>query len=474
MKRVILVFLLLLYQYSVSAQAYYFEKIFGNSGTDAGRSVKQLSNGFVYVAGYSSQGAHGGTDFTLCKLDKSGNLLWMNFFGDALNNYGLCLNTCLDGNLILSGETETSANGKDAFLCKIDTSGNLIWYHTYGDSTNQSFHFSEATVDGGYISCGFTTDNNNSNNYFILKSDSLGNQLWTVNYGGSLNDYADMIHETVNGGFIITGDTNSDGSGGYDVEVLKLDSLGGLVWDSLYGDHFNNGCQGIIILKKGGYAIYGETETAASPGFDFFIRFIDTSGNTMNLKTFGGTGTDALFSLLENADGSFAFTGYSNSYNLGPLDLVIGKTDSVANMQWIQSYGAGGIDIGYQIIHAADSGYLVIGNTFQNASDDFYLLQVNDSGKVIGIKEAYPKNINVSLFPNPSNGLFTVSAPFASGSKIHLQLFSIDAVCVLLQDVTLTNNSLTINLTNIPQAGIYFLRLYNDKINCYSKVCIQK
>ena len=458
----------------LNAQATYFQKVFGTSGSDAGRSVKQLSNGDIYIGGYSNYSSLNTSDYTLCKLDKSGNLLWTKFFGDSLNNAALYLNIDYNENLILCGQTDAGLNDADAFVCKLDTAGTLIWYKTFGNFQNQSLKYIEATKDRGYIACGSTNDLSGTNDYYVIKLDSMGNQQWAGNFGGSINDYSDMIHQTKGGDYIVTGVTNSDGAGGYDVEIIQLDSVGNVVWDGLYGDSLNNGCQGLLALKHGGYMSYGETQTVNSPVFDFFIQKIDSVGNSMFRKTFGGTSPDAIFSMVEAKDGGIVFTGYSNSYNPGPLNLVVGKTDSLANLLWITNYGDAGIDIGYEIIAEKDSGYLVVGNTFQNGSDEFYLLHVNDSGQIIGMNETLIQQFNTQVFPNPSKGDFTIFSRFAEGSSITLEICNTMGICLLRQNFISKSKNINFQVADKLKSGIYYLTLSDSKSTSYSKICIQE
>jgi hypothetical protein len=475
MKKIPLIFSLLLLSHLVMGQNTYFQKKFGTSATEAGRSIQQLNDGNIYVLGYSNSGLFGGFDITISKLNKQGSLLWTKYIGDSLNNYGLCLNTCASGNLVISGETETATNGKDAFVCKIDTAGTVIWFQTFGDSKNQSFRYVEECFGGGFIACGFTSDLSNSNDYYVVRLNDFGIQTWTANFGGSQNDDAYMIHATADGGFIVTGDTNSDGAGGYDVEVIQMDSLGNVNWFGLYGDTLQNGCQGILALKNGGYIIYGETEISPNSAFDFFIQKLDANGTSLWRQTFGGNVSDALFSAVEATDGGFVFTGYSNSFSSGPLDLVIGKTDSLANLTWLKTFGDSGIDLGYQIIHAQDSGYLIVGNSFVNGNDDFYLLYANDSSNVIGIKDHTNEVSDLSVFPNPTMGLIKIRNPFFNKQTCHISLFRSDGAVVYTQTlacfgVPYFELQATENLTS----GIYTLHLQTENSFHFSKICFQK
>ena len=91
------------------SQSIYFEKYWGGSSNDFARSVRQLSNGNIYVFGYSSNGLNGGFDFALNKLDSVGNLQWTKYYGGSLDDNGLTMNTTSDGNFIVAGESYTSS-----------------------------------------------------------------------------------------------------------------------------------------------------------------------------------------------------------------------------------------------------------------------------------------------------------------------------------------------------------------------------
>ena len=81
----------------------YFEISFGGTGNDYARSVRQRSDGSIYVAGYSNGGTHGGYDYALSKLNANGSFLWTKYYGDSLDNNGLYMNTTADGNFIFAG-----------------------------------------------------------------------------------------------------------------------------------------------------------------------------------------------------------------------------------------------------------------------------------------------------------------------------------------------------------------------------------
>ncbi|TND10627.1 MAG: hypothetical protein FD123_269 [Bacteroidetes bacterium] len=432
----------------LSAQPVFFESLFGSAEYDYARSLKQISSGSIFVAGYTYNGPFGGVDAALHKLDRFGNLVWTKYYGDSLDDLGLFLTLSSDGNLLLCGEKQTSSSGLDAFLAKIDTTGNELWFRTYGGPLNQSAKFVTEAANGDFLLAGFANAGS-SNDSYLLRTDSAGNELWNQLYGGSDNDYADAVRELPGGDLILTGDTRSWGFGGYDVELIRTDSAGNVAWDFTYGDSLQNGCQGILVTGDMRLVSFGETEIAPFSLFDFYLEKIDTAGNSQWRRTFGGASSDAAFSATEVSDG-FMLCGYSNSYAPGPISVVVMKTDTGGNLLWAHPYGGTGIDIGYEIIPSLDNGFLVIGTSNVSGDDQCYLLHT-DAGGWTGMREDAAKRNAVSIFPNPSDGLFSLGFD-GPRTGATLSVFSMPGK--LLVQVPAEN---TIDLRGKLVPGIYLL-----------------
>ncbi len=446
-------------------QSTYYEKIIGSSANDYSRSVKQLADGSIYIFGDTDSATFGKNDFSLTKFDRYGNQLWTKYYGTANLENGFYLNTTTDGNLIFVGETVTGTDA-NILIYKVDTSGNIIWNQHYSTSVNETANYIEQTKDGGYIIAGSQNDSLGYYDLLALKLDFNGNYQWHQVYAAGRNDYAKMIRETTDG-FILVGDTG-DSLNNYDVSVLRLDAMGKTVWSKTYGDSLANGSQGIIITSDGNYLVYGETQVSPGSPFDAFLKKIDTSGNVLWEKKYGGTEADAIFSVIETSDGGFACTGYSNSYNNHqPLDLIILKTDAAGNFVWQQTYGRNGIDIGYEIIKSVDTdGYIITGKVF-TSSDDCYLLKLDDNGKVtdIGITDHNISSSHlVTLYPNPASDHISIVYQLENQSgTYHLNICD-DKGCTL-KDIVLDGrqNIATFDLQGFAPGNYVCSLLENNK-----------
>lgn len=391
------------------SQSIYFQTVFGGPDTEIGRAIREFPDGSLYLAGFRDNGPKGGYDFSLSKLDSTGNLIWTNYFGTAQDDNCLSMTKSRDGNLLLVGETQSVNNGLDGFIIKIDPAGNEIWRKFISTALNESLRSISETADSGFVMSGYQNDALGSNDSWFVKIDKTGEVVWDQAYGGSDTEYADGIEELPNGRLIATGDTKSSGNGGYDVQLFYMDDAGIPVWDMTYGDQFQNGCQGVKILSDGTFLSYGETEIFQNSPYEIYLEKIDSTGASKWRKTFGGNGTDAAFSVAELNDGSLMLTGYTNSVVSGPLSLAVAKADTGGNMIWLRSYGGPGIDIGYDIQPSSRGGFIIAGRIFEDDSDQYFVLHVNNEG-LISSREDETSNHHLTVYPNPANETFSIDA----------------------------------------------------------------
>lgn len=456
--------LLLLTSLSLSvlsgAQPVFFELEWGSGGDDFTRCLKQFPDGSIFVVGFSDSGVYGGFDVALSRVSDQGVVQWTKFYGDSLDQYGNFLDITYDGKLVIVGETGTPSNGLDFFVYKIDTSGNMIWSRTYGTAVNESMRHIEETFDKGFIITGFQTDGNNSNDAYLMKTDSLGNPLWERWFGGPDNDYGFTTKQLPDSGYLLSADTRSFGNGGYDVNVVRMDKLGNVIWDNYYGDSFQNGCQGIALSGTGNYISYGETEMFTFSPFENFIEFISPSGISLWRRTFGGPNADAAFSIIENSDLTFTITGYSNSILPGPLNLQVVRVDTNGTIIWARSYGGFSIDIGYEIMGSNDGGYLICGHkTDSLLYSQFYLLHLDQAGLLTGREDLSEADLCLP-YPNPFSGTFYLSLPKASSVHPRCQLFDI-AGRELKHTFEKSGNSMKFNILD-PFSGWIFGRIFTE------------
>jgi hypothetical protein len=286
----------------------------------------------------------------------------------------------------ITGKT-TPGGGLQRFL---GLTGQQGWNKTYGGTGLDEAQALVQTSDGGYALAGYTDSFGAGNNdAWLVKTDSTGNMQWNKTYGGTGFDYVNALVQTSDGGYALAGETWSFGAGFYDSWLIKTDAESGLAWtDSsanmprwsrTYGGTDNDEPRSIIQTSDGGYALAGFTFPGASNA-DFWLVKTDASGNALWNKTYGGTGDDTAYSVVQTGDGGYALAGYTYSFGAGGNDFWLVKTDASGNQQWNKTYGGTSDDWAYSVIQTGDQGYALAGVTYGFGPWDSWLVKTDSSG----------------------------------------------------------------------------------------------
>ncbi len=206
-----------------------WNQTYGGPDYDVPWRVVQTGDGGYALFGTSY--AWGSYNFWLLKTDANGNQQWNQTYGGTNDDYGYGFVQTNDDGYALGGRTNSFGAGSfDFWLVKTDAYGNMQWNKTYGGTGDEGNGLSLAqTGDGGYA-LGAPTNSFGAGNYdfWLVKTDSGGNQLWNRTYGGTGEDmrYAHAMIQTSDGGYAMTGHTNSFGAGLDDVWIVKTDAAG--------------------------------------------------------------------------------------------------------------------------------------------------------------------------------------------------------------------------------------------------------
>jgi hypothetical protein len=272
-----------------------WDRRFGGSQEDSLSSIQQTADGGYILGGSSrsrmdgdkSQDTRGGWDYWIVKLDASGVRQWDRRFGGSGNDYCQSVRQTADGGYVLGGYSDSGANG---------------------DKT-------QATRGG--------------RDYWIVKVDSTGTREWDQRFGGSQDDELRVVRQTTDGGYILGGYSNSGANGdksqasrgGWDYWIVKLNASGGKQWDRRFGGPQDDFCLSLELAADGGYILSGDTDSgaggdktqASQGGADYWMVKIDAYGIKRWDRRFGGIGQDFGAVALPTADGGYILGGYSNS-----------------------------------------------------------------------------------------------------------------------------------------------------------------
>jgi len=365
-------------------------KTFGGHQSDVGNSVLQTSDGGYIVCGDTLSFGSGEEDIWLIKTDNNGNMMWEKFLGGDKTDLGLSIQHTNDGGYIIAGITYSYGNGgSDIWLIKIDADGNKLWDKTIGGNDFDTAYDVKQTSDSGYVLIGVTVSYGaGERDIYLVKTDSEGNIEWDKTFGGNDYDRGESVQQTPDGGYILIGWTASYGAGEFDFWLIKTDHEGNLQWDKTFGGTGYDYGHSVLTTDDGGYIITGETESKGVGSYDVWLIKTDSNGELLWDKTFGGLGWERGNSIQQTNDGGYIICG-DGPHNI-KLDAMLIKTNSEGEEEWIIYYGGRGSDIALSVMQTNDGGYILSGFKASGLYHDLWLVKTDSNGNA-------PSNYGKSL-----------------------------------------------------------------------------
>ena len=512
---------------SITAQKILWEKSLGGKHAEyLYDAIATPDYGFILAGsslsdknGNKDESNKGDLDYWLWKMDEKGNLEWQKSFGgnkvDLLQSVALTY----DGGFILGGtsssdkgtvKTDACKGQEDFWIIKLNAKGQEMWQKTIGGSGMEKLLSIAPTKDGGYILGGTSSSDRNDTkgiddpygkwenskgnlDYWVVKLDSEGTVEWQKTLGGKYHDELKSIHQTLDGGFILGGYSNSPVSGNKtapnfglgDYWVVKLNEDGNVQWQQTYGGDGDDNLFSLIPTKDGGYLLGGNSNSGATnsksktnkSGTDFWVIKVDAIGLIQWQDTYDFGKYDVLTSLVENKDGSFLIGGYAQSElgnkqkttsktvkadKEGISDYIALKIDAEGKERWSKTVGSKGDEVLRKLLETRDGGYLLAGTSNGGISrdkktakggNDFWVVKLRDKEKEEN------ERITLEAIPNPASSFTNVIINFEY-KKGTATLYDLSGRS--LQTITITGErTVPVELNGLPQ-GIYVIEIKTD------------
>lgn len=291
----------------------------------------------------------------------------------------------------------------------------IQWQRSFGGSDDDEAAIALPSNDGGYYVFGHTLSmdgdidaHNGYQDYWVLRLDSLGEVLWKKNFGGSSVEWLYRVRPTQDGSFLLSGVTYSNDfdvsgyHGDKDAWLMKMDSLGNLVWQKCLGgsgwdeawDAYQTDDRGYIMA---GYSNSTDGDVSGNHGaHDYWVVRLDSARQIVWQRSFGGSKSDYAHSVSPTADGGYIVAGYSQSDDgdvtggtMG-LDVWVLKLNFDGKIEWQRTYGGNGIDRANEIHQTRDGGYVFIGQTLSTNGDvignngnyDIWVVKLGEDGEI--------------------------------------------------------------------------------------------
>ncbi|MFC1501981.1 hypothetical protein ACFL6A_01050 [bacterium] len=256
---------------SIDGGHLYSKTISGGAASEAAFSVQRKYETASVAVGYTQSFGAGNRDVYLVKTADRGEEVWVRTFGGAFNDVGYCIQKPMDRSIIIGGYTESTIGNKDMLLIKTDYEANIDFQTSYGGEGDEIAYYVVQVMEGGYLLVGTTTTFGSGNeDLWLVKTDSQGNEEWNRTYGGAGCDVGVRILNSWDG-YIIAGYTDSFGNGGFDAWLLLLDTNGGVLWERTMGGSGDDYAYDVAATPGGGYAFTGKTNSFGSGGLDIWL-----------------------------------------------------------------------------------------------------------------------------------------------------------------------------------------------------------
>ena len=312
--------------------------------------------------------------------------VWTRIIGGNLNDYGYSVEPTNDGGFIIAGCTNSFGAGfNDCYIIKTDESGNTIWTKTYGGPATDKAYSVQQTQDNGYIVAGHTCSFGAGEcDVWLLKLNANGDTAWTKTYGGSDYDFSKSVMQLSDGGYVIAGHTGSSGAGSYDFYLIRTDASGAVIWENTYGGTQWDMAWSVDTTAEGGFIATGWTESFGAGGEDTYIIKTDAGGDTLWTRVLGGTGDEDGREVQLTSDGRYIIVGSTESFYPGSRYIYLIKMDSSGDTLWTKAYGGPDGNRGYSVHQTTDNGYVIAGYTYSYTSLwDAYIVRTGADGDTL-------------------------------------------------------------------------------------------
>jgi hypothetical protein len=448
-----------------------WQKSLGGTNSDGATSVQQTTDGGYIVAGssYSNDedvtGHHGVAggycDYWIVKLNSTGTIEWQKSLGGSGDDIATSIQQTTDSGYIVAGHSDSNDGDvtghyggtcfHDYWIVKLDKTGTIVWQKSLGGINDDIAESIRQTTDGGYIIAGYSYSNDGDDtghhdtteenpDYWVVKLNSTGTIIWQKSFGGFNEDWASSIQQTTDGGYIVSGSSNSND-----------------------GD------------------VTGHHGTAADC-YDYWVVKLNSTGTIEWQKSLGGIRDDWAFSIQQTTDDGYIVTGHSYSIDgdimghIGTIsycDYWVVKLNATGTLAWQKSLGGAVYDLSNSIQQTTDGGYIVSGYSWSNDGDitghhgttdfdDYWIVKLFP---VSGVNELSKNNSNLNIYPNPANNLITIETNAINNGQLSINNGQITIINIKGQEVKSLNFKdckLQIDVSDLP-GGLYFVKVRSEQ-----------
>jgi len=364
------------------------ELVLGGPENDRGVTVSKTADGGFIIVGVTESTGGGGEDVYLVRLDAEAKVVWESAFGGARDDDGWSVVETASGGFVVVGFSNSSgAGGFDCTLTATDSTGNPEWSQHYGGSELDRC-WAMAATSGGWVVAGETASSGSGErDCYLVRTDDAGHELWSRTYGGEKDDRCFSVAVAKDGGFVLAGQTFSEGAGDRDAWILKTDSDGELEWSTTHGGAASDVAHSVVVDGDGNILVTGYTTSFADTPDDPMLLKFPGDGKLEWSRVLAMDGHNKTITGSLATDGGICLTGFSTDGSPPTDAALIIKVDGAGHVLWTTRVlpTSMGETFGYGVTATADGGCAITGHTTRNSAGglDLFFARVDNKGKVV-------------------------------------------------------------------------------------------
>ncbi|MBL7931682.1 MAG: T9SS type A sorting domain-containing protein [Bacteroidia bacterium] len=393
-----------------------FEKKYGTSAYEEFWGAAVMSDSTIVYAGYSDVDAY------ILRVDRFGDTLWTTTISDPGLDLLYTVSETKDHGIIAAGRSSSyGSGGMDMYLVKLNSAGQVLWRKAIGSADHEVANKVFCCADKGFLLSGYTREPSAMHNdAYLVKTDSLGNILWTKAFGGVDDDNAYSVIELPNTDIVVTGITvNSMGN----VMLAKLSASGIFKWKKIYGTSGDDRAYSIVPASNGDLYVGGLVETTK-----MLIFKTDSMGNVLWSKSYGNPATNQWgYSLSRCGNNHLLLCGHQGVGGHG-ADYILIKTDLNGDTVWTRNYGFQFDDYAQSVVEYPGGGCILSGYSMVSPGNyDLYTIKADSLGNTSCSARSAPVQVTNLIF-SPGNYVVidtsfgsSITAPFVTSSLGNVQ-----------------------------------------------------
>ena len=418
----------------IQAQELLWSSTYGGRNNEGGASCRRLSNGGYIVIGSTFSYGSGDYDIYLLEIDNTGDTLWSRTFGGSGVEHGYDVAITPDNGLLIVGSTTSfGAGSRDAYIIKTDSLGNELWSRTFGGTLADEARAITLHPDSGFVITGITESfGPGYTDVYLIRLNSDGDSLWTRAYGGVGGDNSYSIQRTLDNDYIVIGSTGSFGVGYSSIYALKIDQYGDTLWTKTYGGVKADFGRSVKITQDGGFVFVGRTHSFGAGYGDAYLVKTDADGNFQWENYFGGSWEDNAYTVYASADGGYLLAGTTESFGVGGIDIYVIKTDPSGKEIWSRTFGGAEADYARCVIQNDNFDYFLVGHSWTGSAggSDLYLFEISGDSPTPVEEYAWdnllPESIELGQnYPNPFNSSTTIPLSLNRPATLRVTLYNL-------------------------------------------------